>query len=306
MARKHYNLPPLTSLAVFEAAARHGSFKRAAVELNVTPSAVSHQIKALEQEVGLALFLRGAGGSRLTAAGEELENVLARSFTQTAAVLDRLRRQHSAPSVTVGATTAMASLWLMPRITRFWRDHPTLKVNQQASDLEMPPGLPQLDLRLRYGSGVWEGESTALLFHDRVAPVCSPEFAAAHPVADLADLARLPLIHMEGANPLWLTWPQWFLALDYRGPVDQGVTVNNHTIALQAAQDGNGLTLGWLAMIAPLLRRGLLQQIGNAVLPAPGSFYLTWRRDRLLSPQAQTLRDWLLADAAHESHSPAA
>ncbi|MEO1190172.1 MAG: LysR substrate-binding domain-containing protein [Pseudomonadota bacterium] len=305
MARRHYNLPSLTSLAVFEAAARHGSFKRAAAELNVTPGAVSHQIKALEQEVGLALFLRGAGGSHLTRAGQRLQEVLSRSFSQTAAVLEELRRQSGPPSVTIGATTAMSSLWLLPRLSRLWRDHPDLRVNQFSSDLENPPGEAQLDLRLRYGRGSWPGQVSALLFTDSIAPVCSPAFAEEHPVDSLEALARLPLIQFDSGNPLWLTWSDWFAALGYEGPLNLGIQVNNHAIALQVAQDGFGVALGWFQMIAVLRERGLLQCLGSDSLPSPGSFYLTWAEETIQRPEAETLRAWLLADAAGEAASPA-
>ncbi len=297
MARKHYNLPPLNALAAFEAAARHGGFKRAAAELNVTPGAVSHQIKALEQEIGCALFLRTPGGATLTAEGRDLAAVLGRSFSQTAGVLDRLRQRGSRRGVRIGATTAMASLWLMPRISRFWREHPDIRVSQHASDLEASPHQPHLDLRIRYGDGHWPGEEARLLFEDEIAPLCSPSFALGREEMDLDALAAAPLIHLEDVDEGWVTWRQWFDALGHESPIDPGVSVNSYTIALQIAQDSNGIALGWLRLVAPLLEQGLLRPIGTKRLRSPGSFFIAWHQTASLAPEAEVLRDWLLADA---------
>ncbi len=296
MARRHYNLPPLTALATFEAAARHGSFKQAAAELNVTPGAVSHQIKALEQDLGLALFERRAQGILLTPDGSELQQVLARSFRQTAAVLDRLRRSARPFGVTIGSTTAMAALWLMPKITAFWRSHPDLRVSQHASDLETGPGLPPMDLRIRYGRGVWPEEEAALLFADEVLPLCSPDFAKRAGCPTLEELASLPLIHMQSEQGSWTTWRDWFAVLGHDGAIDRSLVVNNYMIALQAAQDGNGVCLGWRNLTRPLLDRGLLQPLTALSIVSPGSFYLTWPKDVPLVAEAATLRDWLIAE----------
>ncbi|MBC6404306.1 MAG: LysR family transcriptional regulator [Rhodospirillales bacterium] len=298
MARKFYNLPPLTALATFEAAARHGSFKRAAQELNVTPSAISHQIKALEQELGLPLFQRSVGGMLPTLEGRQLQAVLERGFTEISQVLGHLRRTQEPASVTVSATTAVASLWLMPRVSRFWRSHPSLRINQHASDEEPLPSDPQADLRIRYGDGDWPGQEAALLFRDRIAPLCTLAYRDLPDDRDLEALAAGPLIHIENSVEGWTAWPAWFRAFGYQGPIDKTFVMNNHVIALQAAQDGAGICLGWLALAAPLLEQRLLRPLGERWLPSPGDYYLTWRADKPLSKEAGTFRDWLLTDAA--------
>ncbi len=300
MVRRHYNLPPLTALATFEVAARNGSFKQAAAELNVTPGAVSHQIKALEQELSCALFKRTAKGTILTPEGQELEQVLARSFRQTAAIIERLRLRGVPSSVTVGATTAMAALWLMPRISRFWRHHPDLRVDQYASDLEHGLGQPHLDLRIRYGNGMWRGEESILLFHDEITPLCSPDFAARHPNLSLQDLATLPLVHHHSEVSEWTTWPAWFRALGHEGVIDRGLVVNNYMIALQVAEDGNGVCLGWDRLTKSIRDEGRLVPIGDLRLDAPASFYLTWPKDLDVGAEARTLRDWLVTESRNE------
>ena len=134
MTRRHYSLPPLTTLSSFEAAARKLSFKDAATELNVTPGAVSHQIKALEGELGVALFDRKHRGVDLTPHGLKLFHSLERSFLDISRVLAQIQRSAEDTSVSVAATTAVSSLWLTPRITRFWKEHGNVAVNQVVSD----------------------------------------------------------------------------------------------------------------------------------------------------------------------------
>ncbi|MBT5983603.1 MAG: LysR family transcriptional regulator, partial [Thiotrichales bacterium] len=134
MSRRYYKLPPLTSLATFETAARHKSFKGAAEELGVTPGAVSHQIKFLETELGLSLFDRKHHGNNLTDHGESLFAVLQSSFTAISSTLANLKRSASDKEVIISATTAVSFLWLPPRLAQFWKQHPEIPVNQHVTD----------------------------------------------------------------------------------------------------------------------------------------------------------------------------
>ena len=196
MSRRGKDLPPLGSLAVFEAAARHLSFQEAAREFNVTPGAVSRQIKALETELGCALFLRVHRGVRLTQEGEVLSAAVGEGFTQIAAACRRLRERQQRPSVTLGATTAVAALWLMPRLGTFWREHQDIVVNHVISDVARELAGPGIDLRIRYGHGRWPGEETAKLFGDRLYPICGPSFAKQMKRQALDTLIRQPLIQL--------------------------------------------------------------------------------------------------------------
>jgi len=292
MARKHYNLPPLTSLASFEAAARHLSFKEAATELNVTPGAVSHQIKALESALGVALFRRRHRGVVLTDQGTMLFDTLESSFARISATLARLRRSADTATVTIAATTAVSSLWLTPRLTAFWKVHNGIAVNQQLSD--RPESLlPDADLHIRYGNFDADHADTFPLFRDELVPVCSPAFAA-HGDIELEALARLPLIHPDADDKSWTTWRTWFSTLGYRGEIAQGLRVNNYTIALQAARDGVGVVLGWRRLVRPFLDRGVLVPLGRRSLQAPASFYIVSDPEEAISGPARLVRDWLL------------
>lgn len=295
MARKHYDLPPLTALAAFEAAARRGSFKDAAVELNVTPGAVSHQIKALERELGVVLFIRRHRGVTLTEQGTTLFHALESSFSRISTVLTRLRRAADETAVTIAATTAVSSLWLTPRLTTFWKAHGGIAVNQQLSDRPERSAV-FADLHIRYGDIEAENAVTFPLFRDELVPVCSPAFAAEHPRADLQSLAQMPLIHPDADDITWTTWRTWFSQLHYDGDIAKGLRVNNYTIALQAARDDMGVVLGWRRLVQPFLERRVLVTLGVYRIAAPASFYIVSDPDDLITANARLLRDWLLAN----------
>ena len=293
MARRHYNLPPLTTLAAFEAAARHLSFKDAAQELNVTPGAVSHQIKALEAELGTKLFLRQHRGVVLTDGGEALSNTLQSGFSDISATLAQLRRAGDDPTVTIAATTAVSSLWLTPRLARFWKEFQGIPVNQVVSD-----GLPklndQIELQLCYGKTAGDECVYAELFRDELVPLCSPELAEATTDTSLSALAQQPLIHLDFPSHRWTTWDSWFEDCGHMGPVADGVRVNNYTIALQAAREGAGVVLGWKRLVSPLLERGALVPLGAHSVPSPAGFHIASAPLPSLSRNARILRQWLL------------
>lgn len=298
MSRRGKDLPPLGGLAVFEAAARHLSFQEAAREFNVTPGAVSRQIKALETELGCALFLRVHRGVRLTPEGEALSIAVGEGFAQIAKACRRLRERQQRPSVTLGATTAVAALWLMPRLGTFWREHQDIVVNHAISDVARELAGPGIDLRIRYGHGRWPGEETAKLFGDRLYPICGPGFAKRMTGQALDALTQQPLIQLQGVDPDWTDWEDWLrLAELSHGPLDLR-RFNNYAIALQAAQDDQGIALGWHSLVVPLLAGGKLVRLWDIEVPAPGAYYVTWDSARPLGPEAETLKAWLIESAA--------
>lgn len=293
MARPFANLPPLTALTTFEAAARHGSFKTAAEELNVTAGAVSHQIKALEQIVGIRLFQRLHRGVGLTPHGEALADVMHRSLLEITTTVEQISKAEDDLSVTIGATTATSSLWLTPRLTSFWKQHGHIPVNQKISDTQTgPEGIT--DFVVRYGEMPADTPNHHVLFEDRLVPLASPSFADLHPSGSLQDLATMPLIDLGASDANWTTWHTWFAQLNHSGKISTGISVNNYTIALQAARDGLGLVLGWQNLVGPLLESGELIPFGRHALKAPGCFYIQTREAEQLSANAQTVLNWLL------------
>lgn len=291
MAKQYYDLPSLKMLATFECAARCGSFKTAAAELNVTTSAISHQVKSLEQDLKVRLFERGHRLVQLTPEGQELLEALTSSFTAMSDVVGQLRAKQETPHLTVGATTAVSSLWLTPRVTQFWRLHGDITVSQNVRDRSFTRPL-QLDLVIEYAVTEPKEESIRL-FGDTLVPLCSPTFATAHP-DDLGVLAQAPLIHLDAAETNWTNWPNWFKSLGYTGPITTRQRVNNYTIALQLAQDGVGIVLGWKRLVQPLLEVGKLVPYSPFESDAPGAFYLVFKNGVYKRPEVQSFSDWLL------------
>lgn len=300
MSRRYYNLPPLTTLAAFEAAARHLSFKNAAQELSVTPGAVSHQIKALEGELGAQLFRRKHRGVELTAEGESLFEALASSFAKVSQCLKSIQDRHSGNKVAIGSTSAVATHWLASSLVRFWRIHPDVDVNQSIQD-EETLNSPEIDLYIRYGRDPDVRMAQTELFRDHLVPVASKDVADRLVGCGLDVLARERLIHLETDNKKWTSWQDWFLQQGYDGPIASGIRLNNYSVALQVAQDGAGIALGWQRLIRPLIETQQLVPIGPHVIAAPHRFHLVGRPDDELSEAALQLKDWIIGEVSGRS-----
>jgi LysR family transcriptional regulator, glycine cleavage system transcriptional activator len=294
MVRRHYSLPSLNALAAFEAAARHLSLTRAAQELNVTPGAVSKQVKMLEDEIGRPLFLRLHRSLALTPEGDAVARSLGDAFERMAVTLREVGQMGSLRSVAIGTTMAFAQLWLMPRLGGFWTAHQDIVIDHIISDRTQDLHRTDVDLRVRYGDGNWPEEEAALLFGDRIVAVASADFIANHKVKSVKDLTALPLLSVEGVDWTWTTWADF---LREAGAAHRKLSVrrfNSYVIALQAAQAGQGVALGWLSLVKPLIAKRALAQVTSAEIAAPQSFYLTWSTRRPLKREAEVLRDWLL------------
>ena len=293
MGRWPYDLPSLSALTAFEAAARHVSFKRAAVELNVTPAAVSHQIKALEAELDRVLFQRNPRGVDLTEAGAVLLVALQRGFEQMSDGIAQIRLQPDAEAVSIQVTTAVSSLWLTPRLSQFWKSHGNIPVSQNVTDT--PGASIRTDLTIVYGDIVDDAADRRLLFKDRISAMASPDFADSAGITGLPDLARQPLIHLSAENRTWTGWNGWAAALGYDGHLGGGLRVNNYFTALQAACDGMGVVLGWEMMTRSMIDSGKLVRVLPDVVDAPLDYYIEARRGA--PARALQLRDWLVASA---------
>ena len=289
MPKRPYDLPPLNALASFEAAARHVSFKVAAAELNVTPAAISHQVKSLERELNRALFRRHHRGVELTETGAYLLVSLQRGFEEIDSALDQLRSRSPRASVTVRATTAMSALWLTPRLAEFWKSHARISVSQIVSDAGEAG--PDCDLSLHYGDLSRETGQCRILFHDRIFTLGSPRFARKNRIETVADLASLPLIHLDADGTDWTDWRDWFEAMGYRGTFTNTHRVNNYVIALQAAQDDMGAVLGWDGLTRSFVDTGRLVKLLPESVSSPRDFYV--KLHPYGSSQANLVFDWL-------------
>ena len=279
----------MSALVSFEAAARHTSFKLAARELNVTPAAISHQVKALEKELNCTLFQRHHRGVELTETGAYLFVALQRGFEAINDAVNQLRSRPNGAAVTIGATTAVSSLWLLPRLAHFWKIHGHISVAQIVSDTGRHDG--ECDLSIHYGTMPHGSALCRRLFHDRIFALGSPRFAQQHRIETVADLAALPLIHLEAAEADWTDWQEWFAALGYNGPLSNTHRVNNYIIALQGAQDDMGAVLGWDGLTGALVEAGRLVRLLPDAVPSPMDFYVKLQPHA--SGRARFLFDWL-------------
>lgn len=292
----HRRTLPLSALRAFEAAARLGSFKAAATELAVTPTAVSHQIRALEAQTGLALFDRQVRKVALTEAGAQLFPVLRDGFDAFEATLARLTQQRTRIQVSISATNAFTVKWLVPRMSDFRGQHPGIDLQLQASDELADLRSTAVDIAIRYGRGPYPGLVTQPLFTDRFAPVANPRLGVTSP----ADLARVPLIRFDwkqahAENP---TWERWFAVAKMPQPQQASqLRFSDEGHAIQAAVAGHGIALVSLALIADELAAGhLVQPFGPEI--DGHTYHLATYADRPPSAPVQTVAAWLRAQAA--------
>lgn len=290
LSKRPYDLPPMNALVAFEAAARHVSFKAAAQELNVTPAAISHQVKALENELRGTLFNRHHRGVELTETGAYLLVALQRGFEAMGDAVDQLRRRSHRASVTIRVTTAVSSLWLTPKLAEFWRYHADISVAQLVSDTDEGP--VDCDLSIHYGKLPKDDSRCSILFHDRIMALGSPRFADRHQIVGVGDLAKLPLIHCNSDMAGWTDWREWLGVLGYQGPINQSHRVNNYVIALQAARDDMGAVLGWVGLTHSYLETGQLVPLLPARMETVEDFYV--KIQPRASERAHLVHDWLV------------
>ena len=289
-------LPTLSALRAFEAAARLMSFKRAAAELNVTPTAISHQIRSLEEHTGLVLFGRQVRKVVLTEAGAQLYPVLRDGFDAFEATLDRLVQIRKRARVTISATNAFTAKWLVPRVARFHALHPDIDLQLHASDEAVGLTDNGVDIAIRYGRGPYPGLSAEVMFADDFAPVANPLFGA----LSIEDLSRVPLIHFQWRrnHPLNPTWERWFMvARQPQPPQASQLRFSEEGHAIQAAVAGHGIALVSLALIADELAAGhLVQPFGPAI--DGHTYHLALYADRPPSAPVQAVAHWLRTQAA--------
>lgn len=284
-------LPSLAALRTFEAAARHRSFKNAAAELNVTPTAVSHQIRALEEAIGVKLFSRGARHVELTTAGAALFPILRDSFDAIWRAVDTAARRSHREVVTLTATTAFTAKWLVPRLGRA---PAALRLQASEDVLDLDTGA--VDLAIRYGRGPYRRFDATPLIRDRFAVTSSPRLE----VRTYADLGRLPRLDFEwrkpeASTPTWARWARRARRA-LSGTKARAVRFSDESHAIQAAIAGHGLAFLGLALVAEELETGLLEVPFGPVLEGP-TYHLVHARARPLSPAASAVKQWLLDEA---------
>ena len=303
-------LPPLSALRAFEAAARHLSMRRAADELLVTPTAVSHQIRRLEAALGVTLFERQVRALRLSDAGQRLYPVLNTGFDAFAQAIDAIRVPDARPTrqrVTLTAPLGLAARWLVPRLGEFAAQHPQVDLRIHASDTVVDLHGGSADLAVRYGDA--PAANTGLvsehLFDDAYAPVCHPALG----IGSHADLARAPLIHSEWQRtlPQPIGWPMWARAagIDQMLDTRAGIVLSDDGHAISAAMAGQGVALANLPLVRDALQAGTLVQPFDAPVIRRYAFWVVMPAARLEDAGVQAVWSWLrrgrAADMPHQA-----
>ena len=295
------HLPPLSALRAFEAAARHMSFTKAADELHVTPAAISHQIHALEQDLGVRLFHRGNRSIELTTSAQVLLPGLSEAFAGIQSSVRRLRAHNDTGTLTVTASPSIAGKWLVLRLHRFQERHPEVDVRISATDEVVDLTRGDFDIAIRYGRGVYPGLEVELLFTNEVFPACSPQLlAAGPPLQTPEDLSRHTLIHDQAAerDPLVPTWPMWLKAAGVKNvPAGAGLTFNSMSLALDAAIAGQGVVLAYSTIAAADLAAGRLVRLFSLALPDQFAYYIVTAPGALERPKVRAFRNWLRQEA---------
>lgn len=291
---------PLSALRAFESAARLGSFRRAAEELGVTPTAISHQVRGLESLIEAPLFTRQVRRVVLTDVGSRLLPVLGQGFDAFEDALRRASRPRQRSIVTIGATNAFMARWLVPRIASFREAEPSIDLQLAASNELASVAHGEVDIAIRYGGGVYPGHVVELLWQDVFAPVSNPLLG----VDGVAGLGTVPLIAFkwERPTPRNPTWERWSRKAGVAIPADAGfLHFSDETHAIQAAVAGQGIGLLSTLLVAPELASGALVERFGPRMAAHGYYLLT--RPDSANAAVDAVAAWIRAQFAADAGS---
>ena len=297
------HLPPLNSLRCFEAAARKGSFNQAAEELFVTPSAVSHQIKTLEEFLGLKLFRREKRKAVLTAAGEKYLASVTHALDEIDSATRRLMTAPNISAVNLAVAPAFLTRWLVPRLREFQQQHPDVELRLSASMGQIDFQHSDTDMAIYLGFGEWPDAEHHTLIQTRIVPVCSPKLLEGPtPLNTPEDLKKHTLLHVASRAD---EWPH---VLEQNGMEEagfvKGMSFSSTSLALNAAMEGLGIALSDISLIERELQLKQLVVPFDISLNTRKAFYLVYQENRPLTYSMEAFRDWILDQAAGSSEPP--
>lgn len=297
MPRRIY---PLNALRAFEASARHLSFAKAAEELSVTAAAVSHQVKKLEEYLGLPLFRPRLHGLVLTETGLLLSIELRDVFLGLDRAIEKVIHNDSRRHLTLSVAPTFAAMWLIPRLQRFYALYPNIDVRISTSLDLVDFQRDDFDAAIRLGHGKWFGLETIKLFDETVIPMCSPRLLEGpDAIKTPEDLKKHVLLHNHSMDydPSAPTWATWLAATGTKGvDASRGAHFSLPDHGLQAAIDGAGVVLGWRFLSVKDVRDGRVVELFDFALPLGSSFYLVYPEAQSRRPNIAILRDWLLQE----------
>lgn len=288
--------PSISSVRAFEAAGRLLSFTKAAAELNVTQSAISHGVRDLEERFRLPLFAREGRNLTLTEAGRRYlpfaAEAVGRLRMGERAVLDPQRK---ARVLTVSVSPSFAAKWLVPRLAAFSTEHPDLDLRISANPQHIDFSDGEIDLAVRHGDGSWPNLDCTRLCAEAVFPVCSPAAQREMKLKTPADLLQCVLIHHQSAEP----WTSWLRAFVRSAPkeISRGPVLNEMSLVIDAAIGGQGVALARSALAQRDLAEGRLVRPLKEEIPAPFSYWIVCSPENASAAKIARFRDWLLREA---------
>jgi DNA-binding transcriptional LysR family regulator len=293
-------LPPLNALRAFEAAARHKSFTRAAEELHVTQAAISHQVKALEERIGVPLFRRSPRALSLTAEGEALLPDLRGAFDRMALAIDRVGKMAGSRSLNVSLVTTFALTWLVPRLHRFQERHPDIEVRMTTQQRLVDLGREDVDVAVRFTAEPDETLHSVRLFNDRLTPLCGKRYRDR--VKTFDDLRRVPLID-TAFKP---EWPIWLKAMGLELQPQRALQFDSTAICVEAAIEGAGVAIGPPDLFLPEFEAGKLFQPFEQLVESGQSWWLVCTHAMAERPKVKAFRDWMTEEVARDLKKAAA
>lgn len=279
---------PLNAFRAFEASARHLSFTKAAIELNVTQAAVSHQVIALEAQLGLTLFRRLPRGLMITAEGDSLLPVLRDSFDRMAGAVERLRDGHVREVLTVGAVGTFAVGWLLPRLPSFEERYPYIDLRLSTNNNRVDLAAEGLDLAIRFGGGAWHATEATRLFEAPLSALCRPDLA--EKLKRPEDLIGQTLLRSYRPDE----WTRWFEAagVSHSGLMQKSIVFDTSLAMMEAIQQGIGVGLAPPKMFERYLASGLVAQ-PFSITVSMGSYWLTRLHSRPVTPAMAAFSQWM-------------
>ncbi len=300
------SMPPLNSLKAFEAAARHLSISLAAQELSVTPAAISHQVRQLEDFIGLPVFERNGRGLALTDAGRAGLRDLRQGFASLEAAMDAIETLGETGVLNVSVAPSFASKWLLPRLSSFEAEHPDIDVHVSASMQLTDFANDGVDIAIRYGAGGYADVVFEKLLTETLIPVCSPDFLRnVHALKSINDLDGATLLHDDSPDndPSCPNWEMWLRAAGVTNvDASRGPRYNQASLVIEAAILGRGVALTKSALAAGDIEAGRLVRPFSTVLPVDFAYYFVAPKAKLNLPKVAFFREWLRKQTVTKQH----
>lgn len=281
-------MPPLPALRAFESAARHNSFSLAAKELSLTHGAIGHQVRSLEDELGVQLFARVGRGLQLTPEGKILAERVRAALLDIAAAVHAVKRKINHQKLTISVVPSFAARWLAPRLGSFIEQHAELEIFVQTSNILVDFARDEVDIGLRVGLGDWPGVHAEKFLDDCFYPVCAPSFNNGKLPQHPSELLNFPLL-LSDREP----WTPWFQAAGIDAPEPHGATYDNSVMLLQTVKKGHAIGLTRDVLVKEDLARGDVVRLFDISIVCPMAYYFVCPPELLHTKKVQSFRDWL-------------